>query len=123
MPASTLMPFQHVQVVAAIGLGNVAIGVARSHWPRAGLASLRGVIVRVHAELGHEPAADVVVVEVAADAQLLDLHLVGAAGLAGAVESVVLGMVEVVDVVRVDTELAGEVLACRATDCVCGCCR
>ena len=52
--------------------------------------------------------ADVVVVEVAADAQLLDLELAGAAALGAADQGVVLRVVEVVDVAGVDPELAGE---------------
>ena len=105
MPASTLMPFQHVEVVAAVRLGDVAIGVGEVP-----LAARRARVVArrhlgVHAELRHEAAAHVVVVEVAADAELLHLNLLVRPLSDDPVERVIVRMVEVVDVVHVDADL------------------
>ncbi len=54
------------------------------------------------------PPSDVVVMEVAADSELLHLHFVGATELAGSGEGVIPRMIEVVDVVRVDAHLRGK---------------
>ena len=99
---------QLVQVVAAVGLGDVAVGVVEVPLAarRAGVVARRRL--RVHAELRHQPAAHVVVVEVAADAELRDLELARAEDLARARDRVVHRLVEGVGVVGVDAELAGE---------------
>jgi len=36
-------PMQGVKVIASIGLVDIPVGIGQIHWPRAGLASLRGV--------------------------------------------------------------------------------
>ena len=104
------MPCSHVEVIAAVRLGDVAVRVVEVPLAarRAGVVARRRR--RVHAELGHQPAAHVVVVEVAADAELGDLDLAGAA--ASVDPSIVwsLRMVEIADVVDVDPEFAGEIL-------------
>ena len=65
---------------------------------------------RVHAELRHQAAADVLAMEVAADAELLHLQLARSSGLRRADERVVRRIVEVPDEARVGAELAREVL-------------
>jgi hypothetical protein len=81
-PASTLMPFSFVDVVAALCLGDVPIrGVeVPLAAQRTGVVSRRGE--GVHTELRHQPAADIGVVEIAADAELRHLYFIGTENLA-----------------------------------------
>ena len=110
MPASRLMPYQVSEVVPGVGFREVAVGVARRPRP----ARHAGVIPRrhrrIHSELGHHPAADVLVIEVAADPQLLHLELVRAARIGRADQRVILWLRDVVDVIAVEDELTREVL-------------
>ena len=89
MPAWTLMPLQHVEVVAAVRLGDVAVRVVELPLTarRARVVARRRL--RVHAELRHQAAVDVLVVEVAADAELGHLELAVSEHLARAGDGVV----------------------------------
>src|SRR5437899_6807008 len=81
---------QVVPVIAAVGLGEIAVGVVEIP-----LTSRRAGIVarcrlRVHSELRHQPATDVLVVEVASDAKLRQLNLAGSKDLSRSRDRVVL---------------------------------
>ncbi len=104
------MPFTLVPVVAAVRFGDVAIRVVELP-----LAARRARVVarrrrRVHAELRHQAHLHVVVVEVAADAELRQLQLARSEDFARPADRVVLRMVEAVRERRVGAELAGEEL-------------
>src|SRR5439155_9394719 len=73
---------------------------------RAGVVARRRL--RVHAELRHQAALDVVVVKVAADAELRHLKLTRSKDLARSADGVVGRLVEAVGEVRVGAELSGE---------------
>ena len=59
---------------------------------------------RIHAELGHQPGAHVIVVEVATHAELRQLHFLRTEKFTGPAYGVVCRMVEVVDVNSVSTD-------------------
>ena len=108
MPASTLIPFKRIDVVTAIGLGQVAIGGVEIPLALGGT----GIIARrgcgIHAELSHEAGADVVVVEIAAEAELLQLDLVRAKYFARSADRVVYRSVEVVGIGNIGADLRRE---------------
>ena len=69
---------QSVEVIATIRFGDIAISIRQIATGRVpGLASLRGVVCEYMPNWVIKPAADVVIVKIAADAQLRELHFVG----------------------------------------------
>ena len=97
-------------MVTAVRFREVAIGIVQIP-----LALRRtGVIAwrrrGIHAELRHEPGANVVVVKIAADAKLLQLDFVGAKQFARPAHRVVDWFVEVVGVGNIGTDFRGEEL-------------
>jgi hypothetical protein len=60
----------------------------------------------MHPELRHQPSADVLVMEITANSQLLDLDFIRSTRFAGPGKSVILRMVEIIDIVAVKPELA-----------------
>jgi len=56
---------QRIEVVSAISLRNIAVGVVQIPLPRAGLASLRRFVCE-YSQTGNQPRAHVVIVKVAA---------------------------------------------------------
>ena len=102
-----------VEVIAAVGLRDIAVGVGKVP-----LSACRARIVArrclgVEAELCHQTRPHVVVVEVAANAQLGYLYFVGAEDFARSADGVVLRMTEVVGVVDVGADLR-----CKEPGCV-----
>ena len=93
---------KHIEMISAIGFGNITIGTGKIPLAVAGARIIPRRRDRIHSELGHEPGADVVVVEIAAYAQLLELNFVRAEELARAADGVIRWMVEVGNVVGVD---------------------
>jgi hypothetical protein len=63
---------------------------------------------RIHSKLRHQPGADVVVVEVTANAELFQLNFVGAKQLTRTAHGMICGMVEVRDIVGVGSDLWGK---------------
>src|SRR5260370_10358112 len=98
-------------MVAAVRLRNVAIGVAQAPLSDDGAGVVARRHRRIHAELCHQSLDDALVVEVAADAELLHLEFVGAAALGSADERVIDGVREVEDIAGIGPELPGEGLA------------
>ena len=113
MPASTLMPCKHVPVVAAVRLADVPERGLQIELAAEGAAVVARDDDGPQPELGHQAPARVVVVEVAAEAQELERHLVVARERRRADDGVVDGVVPRDRVVDVEEEAPGEVLACR----------
>src|SRR5580698_6397598 len=89
-----------------IGIGKVPLATAVAGvvaWYRGGKL----------AEHGEEPTANIVNTDISAEAQLLDLELLGTELLGGPTHGVVFGMVEVKDVVDVRAELRHKVFRCH----------
>ena len=82
IPASTLMPCMLVEVIAAVRLRQVAVCIVEIPLAAggAGVVARRGL--RIHAELRHQTGAHVVIMEIAADAKLRDVHFARAENLA-----------------------------------------
>ena len=101
MPASTLMPCSHVEVVAAVSFRKIAVGIVKIPLAArgAGVIARRGLGIQT--ELRHHPRSNIVIVKIAADAQLGHVHFIGSENLARTANRVVLGVSEVVDVVDV----------------------
>ena len=101
-------PVQRVNVIAAVGFCQVAVRIVDIPLS----LGVTGVIAHgrcgVHAKLGHESGANVVVVEVAAEAELLQLDFVGAKELARPAHRVVDGFVEIVVVGNIGADFRGE---------------
>src|SRR5208283_3817859 len=98
---------QRVDVITAIGFGEVAIGIGDIPLP----FGIAGVIADggrgIHAELGHEAGAHVVVMEIAAEAGLFQLDFVGAKQFARSAHRVVYGLVEIIGVGDVGADFRG----------------
>src|SRR5947209_7791106 len=105
---------QRVPVVAAPSFGEIAVGIVEVPLPAAGTGIVAWSGLRIQPQLRHQPSADVLVVKVAADAELSYLHLVGAKDLARPANRVVFGMGEVVDVVNIGPDLWSEELRIKS---------
>ncbi len=98
----------YVEVVTAVGFGEIFVSAAQV--PLA--ASDASVISRSrdseHSTHGQDPAADVLIVEVAAEADLLQLNFVRAENLGRSTQRVILGVIEAADEVTVKTNFRSE---------------
>src|SRR5437016_12918656 len=99
-----------VDVIAAVGFGKVAIGIVQIPLAACGTGIIARRRLRVHPELSHDARLDIVVMEVAADAELRYLELVRAEDLARTADRVVLRMVEVLNVIDVNPDFRREEL-------------
>ncbi len=99
-----------VPVVAAVGLGKIAICVVQVPLPAAHASVVARRGHRVLAELRHQPRVHVIDQQVATHAKLFQLDFLRAEHLARSADGVVRRMVEVEVVVGVDANLRGEVL-------------
>ena len=106
-----------VEVVPAVGFRDILVGVWRSHWPtppvlpamsrcRAGVIARRGGGKQPLHE--QDPATNVLPVEVAAHAGLLDLNFAGAERLRRPDDGVVYRLIEIIHVVRVEADFRRE---------------
>src|SRR5262245_5273958 len=93
-------------MVAAVCLGNVPVRVVQLPLAPAWAGIIAGSRLRVHAELGHQAALNVVVVKVAADTELRHLKLSRAEDLARSRNGIVLWFVETVGKVPVDPKFS-----------------
>src|SRR5438874_4354094 len=101
----------NIEVVAAVGLRDVAVCIRQVPLSTCGACIVARRGLGIEAELRHQTRAHVVVVEVAADAQLGYLYLIRAEYLARPVDGVVLRVTEVVGVVDVGADLRREELS------------
>src|SRR6266436_1942787 len=101
---------QGVEVVAAVGLRNIAVRIVQlpltARW--AGVITRRRL--RIHTKLRHQPGAHVVVVKIAAYTELRHLHFVVPEDLARSTNRVVFRMIETVVVIHVGPDLWGKKL-------------
>src|SRR5262250_113629 len=95
-------------MVAAVSFRDVAIGIVEIPLAARGTSIVARSSLRVKTELGHEASADVVEMEIAADAELCEMKFVRAENFAGAADGVVLGMMKIVDVIGVDANFRSE---------------
>src|SRR5207244_3466594 len=97
-----------VPVVATVRFGQIPVSVVQPPLAASGTGVVARCHRRIHAELSHESAARVTVVEVTTNAELLDLDLAGATAFGRPDQCVVLRMVERPDVRDICAELTGE---------------
>ncbi len=102
----------HIEVIATIGLRDIAICIRQVPLPSCGACIVARRGLRVEAKLRHQASAHVVVVEVAAYAKLGYLNLTRAKDLARSADRVVLRMAEIVRVVNVRAYLGCEEFGC-----------
>src|ERR1035438_2382734 len=98
----------HVEVVTAVGFGDVAVSVAEVPLADAGAAVIarrRGSKQPSHVQ---DPAANVLPVEVATDADLLLLELTGPVGLGRSAHGVAYGLIEILHIVGVEAGVVAE---------------
>src|ERR1700690_3062274 len=95
----------HVKVVAAVGLGHVLVRIAKVPLSpsRAGVIAWRGDAE--HSIHSQNPAANVLPMEVAAEADLFHLDFVRPENLGRPADRVILGMVKAADKVGVESDL------------------
>src|ERR1700751_3998667 len=95
---------QHVEVVSTVGFGKISIGIGQVPLAAGGTRVVARRSLRIQTKLGHQPRSDIVVMKVAADTQLSDLHFTGSENLARTADRIVLGMGKVIDVVDVSSD-------------------
>src|SRR5579863_7720703 len=98
----------HVDVIPAVGFSKVLVGAAEIPLaaPRAGVVPWSGD--SEHSPQSQNPAANVLPVEVTAEADLFYLEFVGPENLGRAPERVILGMVETANEVSVKSDFQGK---------------
>src|SRR5580692_12767778 len=96
-------PVIHIEVVAAVGFRKILVGATQV--PLA--SAWAGVVARgrdtKHSTHGQDSAADILPVEVAAEADLIKLDFVGAEDFSRSADSVVLRMVEAAYKIRIQS--------------------
>ncbi len=97
-----------VEVVAAVSFGQVAVGISQIPLAarRAGVVARCGF--RIQSELRHHASAHIVVVKIAANAKLRELHFVGAKDFARSTDRVVFRMAEIINVIDIRTNFRRE---------------
>src|SRR5262249_58995187 len=85
-----------------------SVGVVQLPLHSAGACVVSRSWLGIHTELSHQTAAHIIPVEVSSDAELSHLEFVGPEDFARTTDGIVFWMVEVDDVIDVDSELAGE---------------
>src|SRR5262249_30681553 len=85
-----------------------SVGVVQLPLTSAGACVVPRSCLGIHTELSHQTAAHIIPVEVSSDAELSHLEFVGPEDFARTTDGIVFWMVEVDDVIDVDSELAGE---------------
>src|SRR5436305_10681814 len=104
---------QHIEVVAAVSLRKIAVGICQVPLASTGA----GVVTRrhsgIHPKLRHDPTACIAVMKISAHTQLLYLKLTSPPAFTRPAERVVLGMIQVINVTDVSTKFAGEHLGIK----------
>src|SRR5215472_5808982 len=103
-------PMVHIEVITCVGFGYILIRSAEIPLPapRAGIVAWRGDTE--HPIHGEDSCADIVPVEVTAEANLLYLEFVGAKSLGRPPKAVVFRIIEAADVMRIKAYFRGEEL-------------
>ncbi len=101
---------QDVPVISAVRFAQIAEGIAQVELPPVGAAVVARDAGCARSQLHEEPAARVVPVKIAAEAEEAQVELAGAESGGRADDGVIDRMVEVIDPVHVGGELTGEVL-------------
>src|SRR5579872_4320215 len=95
-------------MVSAISFGNVAVRGIEIPLSAGGAGVVARCRRRVHSKLCHQPGAYVRIMEVTANSHLRELNFIGTKDLTRSAYGVVLWMVEIVDVVDIDSHFGGE---------------
>src|SRR5579862_1471489 len=103
-------PVQHIKVVSAVGFRNVAISADDIPLPVAWAGVIPRGGCRIHAELRHQPRANVVVMKVAAHSELFELHFTRAKKFARSPDRMVGRMIEIHHVVHIGPDLGSKEL-------------
>ena len=90
----------HVEVVSAISFGEILVCTAKVPLATSSAAVIAGRRDGEHSTHGQDPAANVLPVEVAAEADLLHLDFVGAKDFSRTAKGIIFGVIEVDNVSR-----------------------
>src|SRR5262249_1089492 len=88
-PGVYVNPIHLVKVVSAIGLSQVAVSIVEVPLAAGGAGVITRLRLRIHAKLRQQPAAHIVIMEVAADAELGEVHFARAKDLARPTDRVI----------------------------------
>src|SRR5258708_6619131 len=100
----------HVEVVPAIGLRKILVRAAEIPLPtpRAGIIAWGGDAEQPSP--GQDSCRDIVHVKTAGESDVLDLDFIGEKGLGRPAETIIPGMIETADVIRIEAYFRGEEL-------------
>src|ERR1700730_14146608 len=93
-----------VDVVSTVSFRDVTVSIIEAPLAACDADVIARLGLRIHPELRHHPATNVVVMKVPAQAQLCELDFTRAKDLTGAADRVVLRMVETAGVVHVESD-------------------
>src|SRR5215467_12333316 len=97
-------------MVSAVRLGQIAISVVEIPLAAGGAGIIARLRLRIHSELRQHPAANIIVMEVATEAEMRKLDFARAKDLARSTDRIILRMVEILVIGDVGSEFARKIL-------------
>src|ERR1700686_74985 len=97
-----------VYVISTVSFRDVTVSIVEVPLASRHADVIAWLSLRIHPDLRHHPAPNVVVMKVAAQAQLCELNLAGAKNLARTTDRVVLWMVEAAGVIHIEPDFRRE---------------